>query len=361
MTSIPLILPLKAGEAAALADLIYRQVEGRQLTGDVRNRFAARVPSLELKTFAPFPGSLQPDPIHPSTYYIAVDAHGGGAPEPLLLRIALDSSPASGLFPGALLIGRMRTDEGREVVLNAIPFAPADRDHIGTFATKVDRAFLPRPQGTQSSIQVRGGDPEAAFCGFRSILKSAGVNLAALECPYHAGIWAAIRAGWREGYNLGAEPIAVAGKTEDEILSSVGAAEYTKYTMEAARSEFPLVERLHQHITRIKAGQDSWKHFDFEVSLAGADELRLCLEELKTRGCLPQMVAPNLYRDRLPELVEVARHFNVTLSFRHRGGEPEAELEEIARATGGRFHYKIPGSADLRQIASCLLGMSIPA
>jgi hypothetical protein len=360
MTPIPLILPLKAGEAAALADLIYQQVEGRPLSDDVRNRFAARGPSLELKTFTPYPGSLQQDPIHPSTYYIAVDAHGGGAREPLLLRIALDSSPASGLFPGTLLIGRMRTAGGREIVLNAIPFAPADRDNIGTFAGKVDRAFLPRPKGTQSSISVRGGDPEAAFRGFRSILKSAGVNLAAFECPYYAGIWAAIRAGWREGYSLGAEPIAVAGKMEDEILSSVGAAEYTRFTMEAARRDFPLVERLHQHITRIKAGQDSWKHFDFELSLTGADELRPCLEELKTRGCLPQMVEPDTYRDRMPELVEVARHFNVTLSFRHRGGEGAAELEEIDRATGGRFHYKISGDADLRQIASCLLGMSIP-
>ena len=67
MTSIPLILPLNAGEAAALGDLVYQQVEEKRLPGDLRNRFAARVPSLGLKTFTPLTGSLQQDPIHPST------------------------------------------------------------------------------------------------------------------------------------------------------------------------------------------------------------------------------------------------------------------------------------------------------
>src|SRR4051794_33359149 len=109
MSAIPLVLPLKANEAAALADLVYQQFEGKPLTDDARNRFAARVPSLALETFRAFPGSLQQDPIHPSTYYIAADAHTGNKAQPLLLRIALSSSPASGLFPSAMLIGRMRS------------------------------------------------------------------------------------------------------------------------------------------------------------------------------------------------------------------------------------------------------------
>src|SRR5713226_4991660 len=152
MSSIPLVLPLRANEAAALADVVYQQMEGRQvdarpLTDDLRHRFAARIANLGIETFTPFPGSLQQDPIHPSTYYIAVDAIGEGKTRPLLLRIALSSSPASGLFPGAMLIGRMRPGGEREIVINAIPFDSTDHANIRTFAEQVDRAFLPRPQG----------------------------------------------------------------------------------------------------------------------------------------------------------------------------------------------------------------------
>ena len=356
MTSISLILPLKASEAAALADLVYQQVEGTRLTGDLRHRFAARVPSLGLNTFTPFPGSLQQDPIHPSTYYIAADTRGGGTSQSLLLRIALDSSPASGLFPGSMLIGRMRAGGGREIVINAIPFAATDHSNIRTFAEQVDRAFLPRPQGSQPAISVRDGNLETVFQDFRAILKAAQVNLASLECPYHAGLWAAIRAGWREGYNLGAGPIV--------------APEYTMFTIEASSRNLTAVEELHDHITKIKAGQDSWKHFDFELSLGCSEtpttpeELRFCLDWLKTRGRPPQLIEPNLDRDNhgLAELAEVARQFNATLSIRSRVGEQEAALEEIGRATGGRFNYKVSGkNADLRRIASCLLGQSISA
>jgi hypothetical protein len=372
MTPIPLILPLRASEAGALADLVYQQVEGKGLTGDVRHRFAARIPSLGLQTFIPFPGSLQQDPIHLSTYYIAIDTHGedtcGEAPQSLLLRIAVDSSPASGLFPSAVLIGRMRSGGGREIVINAIPFAAGDHSNITTFAHQVDRAFLPRPQGPYPAISVRGGNPEATFRDFGGILKAAGTNLASLECPYHAGVWAAIRAGWREGFNLGAGPIAAGGATHDEILRAA-AAGYTRFTIEASREELTWVEELHDHIAKIKAGQNSWKHFDFELSIrdghpTSIEELRFCLKWLKTRGHSPQLVEPDLNGDhsRLAELAEVARQFNATLSIRSRGNEREAELEEIARATGGRFNYKISGGdADLRWVASCVLGQSIPA
>lgn len=374
MTSIPLMLPLKANEAAALADLIFRQVEGKPLTGDLRNRFAARLPSLALKTFTPFPGSLQQDPIHPSTYYIAIDA--GGAQQrsaALLLRIALASSPASGLFPGAMLIGRMRPGAGREIVINAIPFDSSDHANIRTFAERVDRAFLPRPQGAQPAIAAGNRHPEislpAVFQGFRDILRSTGLNLAStvqlsatremtaaaalagrdgedptaaghtrvsIEHLYHAGLWAAIRAGWREGYNAEADHVIVTGNTEDEIRQSVDAAKqaieaaagYTKFTTDTSRlfetradlrhprpwsdaeleerfdrifsveeqawlqAEFPqfdagslrrhavkfgrslkLNEELYDYIAQVKARQDSWKHFDFEPSLDEAETL----------------------------------------------------------------------------------------
>ena len=38
MSSVPIELPLKPSEAAALADLIFQYAEGRPLNDDIRNR-----------------------------------------------------------------------------------------------------------------------------------------------------------------------------------------------------------------------------------------------------------------------------------------------------------------------------------
>jgi hypothetical protein len=124
---IPSVL-LKANEAAALADLVYRQLEGKPLTAEERSRFAAELPHLALQTFAPFPGSLARDPVHPSTYYIAIDT----AASPLLLRIALASLPASESLPEAILIGRMRPGGGREIVIEALLFPVPDHHSVRT-------------------------------------------------------------------------------------------------------------------------------------------------------------------------------------------------------------------------------------
>jgi hypothetical protein len=372
---------MKASDAAALADLIYLEVEGKPLTDDVRNRFAARVSSLGLDTFTPFPGSLQQDPIHPSTYYIAVDANSR-LPTPdsrllsarsLLLSISLASSPPSGLFPESILIGRMRPGGGREIVINAISFDSVDHANIRTFAEQVDRAFLPRPQGAQPAIAAGNRHPEvslpAVFQAFRSVLKSTGVNLAStvqlsatremttaaviaqrdgenptaaghtrvsIEHLYHAGLWAAIRAGWRDGYNAEADHFIVTGNTDDEICRSVesakraieAAAGYTKFTTDTSRlfeiradarhphpwsdseveeqygiiftpeeqkwlaGEFPqfdrtvlrrlavkfgrslkLNEELYDYIAAVKSRQESRTTFDFEPSLDEAETL----------------------------------------------------------------------------------------
>jgi hypothetical protein len=269
-------LPVKASEAASLAELIFTHAEGKSLNDELRTRLAGRAGLLQLSSFKPYFGSLARDPAHPSTYYLAADGRNS---QPLLLHIALASAPTSGIFPNALLIGRMRA-AGREIVVNSIPFASKDWENVSRYAEQVDSAFLPRPQGARPAIAVGNRHPEislpAAFEAFRTILKNTGVNMASTvqlsatremttdqaiaardgENPtaaghtrvsirhlYHAGLWAAIRSGWREGYNAEADHFIVSGNTPDEIARSVEAAKeairhaagYTKFTTDTSR------------------------------------------------------------------------------------------------------------------------------
>lgn len=272
---------MKASEVAALADFVFQQTEGKELNDDLRSRLSARLPSLALEAVIPYVGSLAADPIHQGAFYIAVDAaNGANGMVPMLLRLAPASSPSSSTFPDAALVGRMRPGGGREIVVNAIPFGLSDHENIRTYAEAIDKAFLPRPQGSQSAIAVGNRHPwlslPAAFDAFRSILRSSGMNLAStvqlsatremttdesiaardgenpvvaghtrvsIRALYHAGLWAAIRAGWREGYNAEADHFIVTGNTPDEIARSVEitkeairhAAGYTKFTTDTSR------------------------------------------------------------------------------------------------------------------------------
>jgi hypothetical protein len=213
-----------------LANLIFDQAECKPLTADVRNRIAARGSVLRLETIRPHFGSLERDPVHPSVYYLAVDGENS---EPLLLHLALASAPTSSIFYKPILIGRMRRHNGPEMVVNAIPFGACHFDQIETFCSRMDTAFLPRPQGLRTAITVSAGHPEtalpAAFDAFRAIMKRTGKNLASIGVPqtqgsarhfYCAGLWAAIRAGWRDGYNAAVE-IAVSGDSLEAAKETI--------------------------------------------------------------------------------------------------------------------------------------------
>jgi hypothetical protein len=272
---------MRASEAAAIADLVIQTVENRPLTDDVRARLGARATTLGLQTIEPHMGSLVRDPVHNSAHYLMVDAIGGdGRRSPFLLRLALASAPASSLFHDAVLIGRMRPGAGREVVVNAMPFASTNYEAIRAFAEQVDTVFLPRPQGALPAIATGNRHPEislpAAFSAFRTVLKNTGVNWAStvqlsatremtladriavrdgenpvaaghtrvsIEHLYHAGLWAAARAGWREGYTAEADHIIISGNTADEIARSIedgkaairAAAGFTKFTTDTSK------------------------------------------------------------------------------------------------------------------------------
>jgi hypothetical protein len=107
-------LPLKANEAAALADLVYREIDGRPMTPELRAHFAAGVADLGLETFQADPESLTTDHLEPSTHLIRIRT----AAQAFTLRIALASSESS---PDAVVIGRMRPGGGREIVIELLP------------------------------------------------------------------------------------------------------------------------------------------------------------------------------------------------------------------------------------------------
>lgn len=278
---LPAELPLKADEAAALAGLIFQHLENRPLNDESRKVLSGRIAGLGLTSIRAFTASLQPDPVHASVYYMAVDALNSPAPVSLLLHMAPFSAPASALFPKPVLVGRMRPGGGCEILVNAIPFSPSDGANLRTFATQVDRAFLPRPQGPLAAIAAGNRHPEislpAVFEAYRRILKSTGMNMASTvqlsgtremttdeaiavrdgETPtaaghtrvsirrlFDAGLWAAIRAGWREGYNAEVDHIILTGNDDEEIERSIDAgklaieqgAGFTKFTTDTSRT-----------------------------------------------------------------------------------------------------------------------------
>ena len=159
-------------------------------------------------------------------------------------------------------------------------FSPSDDAILRAFAERIDRSFLPRPQRNAPAIAVGNRHPEislpAAFDAFESILSATGRNLAStvqlsatremttdaeiaardgsnptapghtrvsIRHLYHAGIWAAIRSGYRAGYNAEADHFIVNGSDDAAIAKSVEwvkeairhAAGYTKFTTDTSR------------------------------------------------------------------------------------------------------------------------------
>ena len=174
MTPVPIDLPLLPSEAVELANLIFALAERKPLNDDVRNRVAARASHLPVKSLRPYPGSLERDPVHHSTYYLAVDGAGG---EPLMLHIASGAAPTSSIFTKPLLIGRTRQPDGRDIVINAVPFGAADRGNLERFTAKAGAAFLPRPQGSRAAIVTCGSPSFEAMLTWVSVSLATAWNL----------------------------------------------------------------------------------------------------------------------------------------------------------------------------------------
>lgn len=372
MTPVPLDLPLRPPEAAELANLVFSLAERKPLNDDLRARVAARLAPMRFESLRPCPGSLSRDPVHHSTYYMAVDgymAEDSREAEPLLLHMAPAAAPTSAIFPKPLLIGRMRSARGPEMVLNAIPFGPRDHENIGRFAGQIDAAFAPRAQGTRPAI-VAPPIP-AAFEGFRAVFKSRRKNLAALGARagdtdpsdfYYGCIWTAIRTGWREEY--GARIVVTDPQNIERcaLLSHLAVDVSTLVTAAPTAEEryakaLEAAERAHELMRRARAFRKIARPFDFELCIenatvtTAADDLRFCLEWLKARGHAAQVAAPRLTETTdLASLAEVAAAYQCILSLNSATIDPAS----AARPTRGRLQYRLADARIVEAAADLL-------
>lgn len=217
-------------------------------------------------------------------------------------------------------------------------FGSYDHANIAAFAHNLAPEFLPRPQGRQPAIAAGNRHPEvslpAVFDAFAGILRETGRNLAStvqlsatremttedaldrrdgsnptaightrvsIRHLYHCGLWAAIRAGFREGYSAEADHFIVSGNNDGEIAESLErvheairhAAGYTKFTTDTSRlfdlraderhpqamTAQEIEERFHQILT---ADEQAWLFQTFARPFTTAhQEYRLSQAELK--------------------------------------------------------------------------------
>ena len=384
MTPVPLQLPLRPADAVSVANLIFDLAEGKPLTGELRDRLSRRSSVLRLPSLTPYFGSLERDPVHPSTYYLAVD---GENREPLLLHMAPANAPTSSLFSKPLLIGRMPRARGPEMVINCLPFGPSNPEAVARFAAGTDARLLPRPSGPKPSIVVESREPETDFPialeAFRWIAKRGGKNLAAFEAGAElnaCAVWTAIRAGWREGYSLGTTMVLEDPENAREpVREPVACSRFTVAIGHALRTgvEFPRAVQAAAasagSIRQARAALKTGRSFDFELDLrespqpTSVEDLQFCLSWMKSRGVAVQSVAPEPGGiESLTELAAVALPFGCTLTVGSRAAHDRESLAAIGRATLGRVNYRLrtaelPASANdladaIQQAAAHLYG-----
>ena len=309
---------------------------------------AGLVEKLPFSDAAPCPESLS---VCGDASFMALDAGG----ESLLLQ-AGGSAGAHGL---AGLV--WRDPSGPRYLYR---FGPADRDNIRAFAERIDRSFLPRPQRALPAIAAGNRHPEislpAVFAAFAEIERNTGRNVAStvqlsatremttdeeiarrdgsnptapghtrvsIAHLYHAGLWAAIRAGYRSGYTAEADHFIVDGADDASIARSVEwvkraireAAGYTKFTTDTSRL-FDLRADV-RHPSPWSAGQIEEL---FEQRL-NRDERGWVLDAFSG----PFVCGGRTYRFEPAEICRLAVKFGASLRLN------EELFDEIARAKGG--------------------------
>ena len=267
---------------------------------------------------------------------------------------------------------------GGEVELTVYPFASTDRENIRVFAENVAPGFLPRPQRALPAIAAGNRHPEislpAVFGAFREILGKLKVNMASTvqlsatremttddaiaardgENPtaightrvsirhlYHAGLWAAIRAGWREGYTAEADHFIVSGNTPDDVKRSVEmvkeairhAAGYTKFTTDSSRMFELQADPRHPH-----AWSDAVVAEKFEKQFT-SDERRWILAEFSQ----PFRIEEVSYGLTRGEILRLAVKFGESLKLNE---ELFDEIKSVKAKTGLGAEFDFEPSLD---------------
>ncbi|MFB3923604.1 MAG: tagaturonate epimerase family protein [Terriglobia bacterium] len=272
-------LSLAMNEASSLTELVIQILSAKPLV-EARADLARGLGALRLDSLRVHCQSLEQDPAENSTRYLAVDVLDLGKVTPVLFQWSPAATEITlGRFQNQLVSHRIHTGAG-EVELRVFPFASKDHDNLRIFAQDVAPVFLPRPQRAAPAIAAGNRHPEislpAVFDAYRAILEKLNVNMAStvqlsatremttdaavaerdgenptaightrvsIQHLYHAGLWAAIRGGWREGYTAEADHFIVSGNTPEEVRRSVEmvkeairhAVGYTKFTTDTSR------------------------------------------------------------------------------------------------------------------------------
>jgi hypothetical protein len=265
-------------EASSLTELVTQTTTAKS-PAEARAELTRSLETSRVSNLRAYPQSLEHDLAEKSTCYLAVDVLDSGKTTPTLFQWSSAPGAPPNRFQTLLANHRINTGRG-EVDLKVFPFASTDRENVRTFAEQVAPVFLPRPQRALPAIAAGNRHPEislpAVFAAFREILDKLKVNMAStvqlsatremttddaiatrdgenptaightrvsIQHLYHAGLWAAIRSGWREGYTAEADHFIVSGNTPDEIKRSVEtvkeairhAAGYSKFTTDTSR------------------------------------------------------------------------------------------------------------------------------
>jgi hypothetical protein len=302
-------------------------------------------------TLRPLAGSLEADPQQPLNYYLVVDGVSSGRPASAgswLWQLRPLSAAPNERFTKPVVIEQVCSSDGTETEVRVFPFASCDYENIRLFAKQVAPVFLPRPQGALPAVAAGNRHPEislpAVFNAYRAILEKLKVNMASTvqlsatremttdealaardgEDPtavghtrvsirrlFHAGLWSAIRAGWREGYTAEADHFIVSGSTPEEITRSVEmvkeairqAKSYTKFTTDTSR-----LFELESDPRHPRAWSDSVAEERFQ-QLFSAEERRWILAEFSSAF----RIAPATYHFAREEIIRLAVKFGQSL------------------------------------------------
>ncbi|MGA2985458.1 MAG: tagaturonate epimerase family protein [Terriglobia bacterium] len=367
-------VPGKSDEFAALAEQVLAIAAGGKLTDEARARLHTELAKRSFTSLRAYAGSLVEDPAQAADYYLAVDAIDGRAVQPLLLQLSFGIAAPAGRFAHPVRDETLPLAGGRKVGLKAYSFSSYDHDNIGLFAREVAPVFLPRPQRALPAIATGNRHPEislpAAFAAFGTILEKCGVNWAStvqlsatremttgdaiaarsgddpvavghtrisIRHLYHAGLWAAIRAGWRAGYTAEADHFIVSGSTEAEIARSVEmvkeairhAAGYTKFTTDTSRM-FELESDLrHPQAWSLTAVEDRFSH------IFPAEEARWMLEEFSREFHIDSTT----YEFSREEIVRLAVKFGRSIKLNEELFD-SIRAAKAATGTGADFDFE---------------------